>query len=61
MDVFKILAELFEKPNAPKFYRELRNHYLAQGLTNEALALDYLLEIKFQKKDDKSSDSSHIS
>ena len=58
MDVYKVLINLLDKPDAPKFYRELRNYYQTKGLVHEATALDYLLEIKFQKKDDNSSDNS---
>lgn len=52
MDIFHILAAILDKPNAPKFYRELRDYYKNNGMLNNASAVDYLIESRFKKKDD---------
>ena len=59
MDIYQIFLELLDKPDAPKFYRELRNYYQNNNLLNEALAIDYLIENKF-KKNENSIDNSFI-
>ena len=57
MDIYQIFLALLDKPDAPKFYRELRNYYKTIGLLNEASAIDHLIENKF-KKNENSSDNS---
>lgn len=51
MDVYRILVELLDKPNAPKFYRNLYNFYKLKNMENEAEAFLYLIENKFDKND----------
>jgi hypothetical protein len=51
VDIYQILIHLLEKPNAPKFYRELRDHYVAQGMIHESEAINQLLQQKFEKQD----------
>lgn len=51
MEIYQILLEILNKPDAPKFYRELRNYYQNNNLTHEASAISYLIENKFEKKD----------
>lgn len=52
MEIYQILLAILDKPDAPKFYRELRNHYQTNGMQHEASAISYLIEKKFDKKDD---------
>lgn len=52
MNVYEILVAILEKPNVPKFYRELRDHYQTKGMMHEASAIAHLIEKKFEKKDD---------
>jgi hypothetical protein len=49
MEIYKILIAILDKPNVPKFYRELRNHYQKNGLFNEAAAISHLIEKKFNE------------
>lgn len=49
MDVFKILLEVINNPEAPKFYRDLQNFYKEAGMENESEAFLELLEVKFKK------------
>ncbi len=58
MNIYQILIAILEKPNATKFYRELKNYYKNNELINEANAIDYLIENKF-KKNDIIIDNSH--
>lgn len=51
MEAYKILLAILGKPDAPKFYRNLRDHYKNNGFINESAALDHLIEKKFGKKD----------
>lgn len=51
MNIYQILIAILDKPNAAKFYRELRNYYLNNELTNESNAIDHLIENKFKKND----------
>ena len=47
-----ILVQLIEKPNAPKFYRDLYKYYNEKKMENEALAILNLIKIKFDQKND---------
>lgn len=58
MNIYQILIAILDKPNATKFYRELKNYYENNELINEANAIDYLIENKF-KKNDIIIDNSH--
>lgn len=49
MDIFQILVRLLEKPDVPKFYRQLREAYQSQNKLHEAEAIGYLIEKKFGK------------
>jgi RAB protein geranylgeranyltransferase component A len=60
MDVYEILVSLFDKPEVPKFYRELKNYYAENHMTHEAAALDHLIEKKFEKKDVEQTDNTDI-
>jgi hypothetical protein len=52
MDIYKIFLDILDKPFAPKCYRELRKYYLSKDLLQEADAISYLIEKKFEKKDE---------
>lgn len=58
MEAYQILVSLLDKPNVPKFYRELRKYYQSKGLLHEAAAIGHLIEKKFEKKDAFTTDSS---
>lgn len=51
MEIYQILLAILDKPNVPKFYRELRNHYQTIGMQQEASAISHLIEKRFDKKD----------
>ena len=50
MEIYEILLAILDKPDVPKFYRELQTHYQINGKTQEASALSHLIETKFSKK-----------
>lgn len=49
MDVYKLLLDILEKPDASKFYKNLRDYYQYIGLSQEASAISFLIEKKFEK------------
>lgn len=49
MEIYQILLGILDKPNVPKFYRELRNYYQSQKMLQEAAAIDHLIEKRFEK------------
>ena len=51
MEIYQIFLAILDKPDVPKFYRELRSHYQNNGMSQEASAIDHLIEKKFGKKD----------
>jgi len=58
MEIYQILLAILDKPNVPKFYRELRNHYQTAGMLHEVSAISHLIENKFEKKDVSTLDDS---
>jgi len=58
MELSKIFSSLLEKPDVPKFYRDLQSYYHKNNMTQEASALGFLIENKFGKNNGKSSDDS---
>ena len=52
MDLHVILGRLANTPDAIKVYRDLQMYYTEVGRTEDAQAVDYLIETKFGKKDD---------
>jgi hypothetical protein len=52
MELHEIFLAILDKPDVPKFYRELRNHYQSINKLQEASAISYLLKKKFEKKDE---------
>lgn len=61
MEIYEILLAMLDKPDAPKFYRKLRDHYQNIGRPHEVSALNYLIEKKFEKKDATPVDNPDIS
>jgi len=59
MKIYEILIEILEKPNVSKFYRNLRDQYKKEEMPLESSAIDWLIQQKFRKKDDITSDDSH--
>lgn len=57
MNVYQIIVNLIEKPDVPKFYRDLRNHYIENKLLQEAEVYEHLIETKFGKKDDSNNNT----
>jgi hypothetical protein len=51
MDIIKILIEILDKPNVPKFYRELYKYYQSKSMKNEMDAMLHLIEKKFNKNE----------
>lgn len=51
MEIYQILLAILDKPNVPKFYRELRQYYQTIGMLHEASAVGHLIENKFEKND----------
>lgn len=60
MDLAQIFHSLLDKPDVPKFYRELRLYYLEKNMLHEASAIGFLLENKFGKNNEKSTSDTHI-
>ena len=60
MDIANIFSSILDKPDVPKFYRELQSYYQKNNLHNESLAIGFLLENKFGKKNEESSHDKHI-
>jgi hypothetical protein len=58
MDIYKILIALLDKPNAPKFYRELKTHFENNNMIYEASSIGHLIEKKFEKKNEQLIDNS---
>lgn len=60
MEISQIFASILDKPDAPKFYRELQSYYQKKNLTDEALAIGFLLENKFGKNNEQSFDGEYV-
>ena len=54
MGIYELLVEIVKNPDAPKFYRQLYEHYKSKGMDNESQAVLYLIETKFKKNDSNS-------
>lgn len=59
MRITELYLTLVKTPNIPKVYREIRQHYLDQGMVVEAEAFANLIYEKFQQ--DVSFYDSHTS
>jgi hypothetical protein len=59
MDLAQILIDLLDKPDIPRPYRELQKYYANANRSEEAAAIASLLERKFEKKNEITTDGSH--
>ena len=50
MEIYNILIEIIEKPEAIQIYKNLQKYYESQRMTNEADAILHLIENKFKKQ-----------
>lgn len=60
MELPQILSNILEKPWVPRFYRELQSHYINNNMMEEAQAIAFLIEKKFEKKNEVTADDQHI-
>lgn len=60
MQINEIFLSILDKPNIPRYYRELHQFYLSHNLNEEAAAIAYLVENKFGKKNENSSEHTNI-
>jgi len=51
MENIQILVQILDKPDIPKFYRELCKYYESKNMQNEMNAIRYLIEKKFTKNE----------
>lgn len=58
MELSDIFFNLLNKPDVPRFYRELRDYYASIHKFNEAAAFDHLVEKRFGKNNGKATDDS---
>jgi hypothetical protein len=50
MNVYEIFVQIIDKPNAINFYNQFYEYLKSKGQLNEASAIQYLIEKKFDKK-----------
>jgi hypothetical protein len=60
MQINEIFLSILEKPNIPRYYRELQSFYKNIKMFDEASAIGYLLENKFEKKNENTSEHTDI-
>jgi len=60
MELMQILANILEKPEVPRFYRELQSYCNNNNMTEESQAIAFLIEKKFEKKNEVPADNQHI-
>lgn len=53
MQPYEIFLSILEKPNVPRYYRDLLSFYRNSNMPEEAAAIDFLIENKFGKKNDE--------
>jgi len=58
MENIQILVKILDKPDIPKFYRELHKYYQSKNMHNEMNAIQYLIEKKFKKNEINNQHSS---
>ena len=62
MHPYQIIIDILKTPDAPKCYRDLKKYFTNRNMLKEASAVDFLIEKKFDKnKNDTSDDSSNNS
>lgn len=47
MEIEEIFLNIIDKPNIPKFYKELLNYYIKHNMIEEANGIQYLIETKY--------------
>jgi hypothetical protein len=57
MELTQIFLSILDKPEVPRFYRELQTYYQKSNMSEEAQAIGFLVEKKFEKKNEVSSDN----
>jgi hypothetical protein len=55
MNIYKIYSLVLEKPDAVKFYKDLKEYYKNAGMQNEEAAFSNLINKKF--KNDKKTNN----
>ena len=55
MQINDIFIAILDKPFTPRHYRELQKHYSTHNLADEAAVIAYLVENKFEKKNEDPS------
>ena len=60
MQINEIFLSILDKPCIPRYYRELHQFYLNHNLVEEAASIAYLIENKFGKKNEDSSEHTDI-
>lgn len=58
MNIYQIIVNIIEKPNVPKFYREIKKYYFDNKLINESEAYDFLIQEKFGKNNENPNNNS---
>ena len=56
MNPFDNILLIIEKPNVEKGYRDLKKYYESIGKTNEASAIQYLIDTRFKNANNISID-----
>lgn len=58
MHPYQIIIDILDKPDAPKCYRTLKEYFKDCNMHQEASAIDFLIEKKFDKNNhDTTNDS----
>lgn len=52
MQINDIFIAILNKPSVPRYYRELQKYYSTHGLADEASVIAFLVENKFEKKNE---------
>ena len=60
MNIYQLLVNLIEKPEAYKVYKDLCEHYKDKSLLEEHKAFSYLIEKRFNKKNEIISNDTNI-
>lgn len=61
MDVAQIFFSILNRPNVPRPYGDLKAYYENNNLNEEASAILYLIEKKFEKNNETTINNTHDS
>jgi|694.fasta_scaffold00503_42 hypothetical protein len=61
MEILQIFGALIDKPDVPRFYRELQHYYQKNNMLHEASSVSFLIENKFGKNNENPIDNSTYS